>query len=128
MTHNMRGGQAAGTSPDGKDASQLMDDARTKAAEVGQQAQEKLEQGKDTAASGMESAADKIRERTQYSDGVQAKAGTKVAEGMEKTAGYLKEHDTNEMVDDLEKYVREHPVQALAGAVVGGFLVGRILR
>jgi ElaB/YqjD/DUF883 family membrane-anchored ribosome-binding protein len=119
MTHSMRGGQSAGTSPDGKDGG---------ASEVGQQAQEKLDQGKDSAASGMESAADKIRERTQYSDGVQAKAGTKVAEGMEKTAGYLKEHDTNEMVDDLEKYVREHPVQALAGAVVGGFLVGRILR
>jgi ElaB/YqjD/DUF883 family membrane-anchored ribosome-binding protein len=87
-----------------------------------------VDEGKDKAAGSMESAAEKIREQAENTNGVQAKAGVKVAEGMEKTAGYLKEHDTTEMIDDLEHYVREHPVQALAGAVVGGFLVGRILR
>jgi ElaB/YqjD/DUF883 family membrane-anchored ribosome-binding protein len=47
---------------------------------------------------------------------------------MESAAGYLKEHSTTEMWEDLEHYAKEHPGQALAGAVVTGFLLGRILR
>ena len=45
------------------------------------------------------------------------KAGTTVADGMEKTAQYLREHDTQQMVNDVEQFVREHPTQAVVGAV-----------
>jgi ElaB/YqjD/DUF883 family membrane-anchored ribosome-binding protein len=47
---------------------------------------------------------------------------------MEKTATYVREHSTNEMLNDVETYVKEHPAQSVAGAVVAGFLLGRILR
>ena len=51
-----------------------------------------------------------------------------VADGMERGAGYLRSHDTNQMWTDVEEYVREHPVMGIAGSVAAGFLVGRMLR
>ena len=105
-------------------ASKLQDQAQ----EYGEKAQEQLDAGKDQAASGMKKAADVLRDKTGQSSGMTAQAGTKVADTMESAAGYLREHDTAQMWDDLEAYVREHPAQALAGAAFAGFLFGRILR
>jgi ElaB/YqjD/DUF883 family membrane-anchored ribosome-binding protein len=101
--------------------------AQDKASEMGQKAQEKVDQGMDSAAGGMESAASKLREQAENMDGMPAQAGTKVADTMERTAGYLRERDSAEIMDDIEQYVREHPMQAVAGAIAGGFLIGRIL-
>ena len=105
-----------------------VDKMKDKAPEVMQKAQDKADAGIDTAAGGMESAADKIRERTQGKEGMPAEAGAKVADTMERTAGYLREHDSSEILDDVERFVREHPVQAVAGALVGGFVISRILK
>lgn len=109
-------------------ATDLGGKAQEKAVELGDKAQEKADEGMNKAAGGMESAADKLRERAEHSDGVTAQAGTKAADAMEKTAGYLREKDTTAVLDDVETYVREHPMQALAGAIVGGFVIGRVLR
>ncbi len=102
--------------------------AQDKATELGDKAQQTADEGMNKAAEGMESAADKLRERAEHSDGMTAEAGTKVADTMEKTAGYLRENDTTAILDDVETYVREHPMQALAGAIIGGFVIGRVLR
>jgi ElaB/YqjD/DUF883 family membrane-anchored ribosome-binding protein len=112
----------------GNRARDTANQAKDKASELGQKAQQQADMGKDKAAGGMESAADKIREQASKSDGMTAQTGTKVADSMEKTAGYLREHDTTEMLDDVEQYVKDHPMQAVAGAVIGGFVIGRILR
>jgi ElaB/YqjD/DUF883 family membrane-anchored ribosome-binding protein len=108
--------------------SDTADRAQDKASEIGGKAQRQAEVGVDKAAEGMHSAADKIRERASNQGGMAADAGMKVADSMDKTAGYLREHDTAEILDDVEKYVRDHPMQAVAGAVIGGFVIGRILR
>jgi ElaB/YqjD/DUF883 family membrane-anchored ribosome-binding protein len=108
-------------------ASEVGQQAKDKASEVGQKAQEKVDEGMNTAAGGMESTAQKIREKTEGSGAV-GEAGAKVADTMERTAGYLRENDTSQLMDDLENYVREHPMQAIAGAVIGGFVISRILR
>lgn len=107
---------------------EIKNTAQEKASEYGQKAQEQADAGIEKAASGVQKAADRLREQAATSDGVTAQVGEKAAETMEKTAGYLRERDTAEILDDLEQYVREHPMQAVAGAVVGGFLIGRILR
>lgn len=109
-------------------AREMSSQAQQKAAEYGERTRQQVESGKEQAAEGMEQTAGKLRERTQGQDGMQAKVGERAAEGMEKTASYLREHDTNEMVDDVERYVKEHPGQAVLGAVVAGFVIGRILR
>ena len=102
--------------------------AKDKAGEYGDMAHERLEQGRTQAASGGQTAARTIRERTSGSSGVAAEAGTRVAEGMESAATYLRQHDTNEMMEDFEVYAKKHPTQTLVGAVVAGFLLGRLLR
>jgi ElaB/YqjD/DUF883 family membrane-anchored ribosome-binding protein len=116
----------------GERARHATEEARHKAEEMGQQARERAqhtaEQGKDATASGLDTAAEQIRERVGQGDGTAAQAGTKVADNLERTAGYLREHETGEMWQDLERYVRDHPVQAAAGALVAGFFVGRMLR
>ena len=102
--------------------------AQAKAAEVGHKAQEKADSALDTAAGSMSHAAETLREMSEGSGGVQEQAGVKLAEGMEKTAGYLREHDTGQLWDDLEQFVREHPTQAVTGAVAVGFILGRAMR
>jgi ElaB/YqjD/DUF883 family membrane-anchored ribosome-binding protein len=102
--------------------------AREKAQEYGEQAQQRAEQGKEQAAGGMERAAETLRSRTGDSSGVTAEAGTKAADAMEGAASYLRSHDTTEIWSDVESFAKTHPTQALAGAIVAGFVLGRILR
>jgi ElaB/YqjD/DUF883 family membrane-anchored ribosome-binding protein len=118
-----------------RDAGDIQESARDmgergkqRAQEIGEKAKERAEAGRERAAGGLESAAGQMRERAEAGEGMTAQVGTKVADQMERTAGYLREHDTSQIFDDVEEYVREHPMQALAGAVVGGFLIGRMLR
>ena len=47
---------------------------------------------------------------------------------MDKTATYLKEHDSQELMHDFEDYVKAHPLQAAAGALVAGFVLAKIVR
>jgi ElaB/YqjD/DUF883 family membrane-anchored ribosome-binding protein len=108
-------------------ASEVGQKAQEKASEVADRAQQKVDEGIHTAAGGVESTAQKIREKTEGS-GTLEDAGAKVADTMERTAGYLREKDSAQLMDDLEQYVREHPMQAIAGAVIGGFVISRILR
>jgi ElaB/YqjD/DUF883 family membrane-anchored ribosome-binding protein len=98
------------------------------ASEYAGKAQEQVEAGKERAATGMERAAEQVRERVSSQGGMAGKAGEKVAEGMERSATYLREHSTEDMRGDVERYVREHPMQAMAGALVAGFVLSRILR
>lgn len=101
---------------------------KEKAGELGHKAQEGADVGLDKAADGMQRAADQMRDRLATGDGVQAQVGTKVADTMERTAGYLREHDTTELWGDVETFVREHPMQAAVGALAAGFVLGRIVR
>jgi hypothetical protein len=109
-------------------AEDLAGKAKESAGQYAEKAQEQIDRGTDQAAGGLDKAADALRERTRDSDGMGAQAGTRVAEGMETAAGYLREHNSEDMLADLEHYVKAHPTTALAGAVVAGFFIGRILR
>jgi ElaB/YqjD/DUF883 family membrane-anchored ribosome-binding protein len=119
---------ASETSDTQERAQEMAGKARETASQYAEKAQEQLDHGTDQAAGGLEQAAEKLREQTQDGGGMPAQAGTKVAEGMESAAGYLREHNTEDMLADLEHYVKAHPTTALAGAVVAGFFIGRILR
>jgi ElaB/YqjD/DUF883 family membrane-anchored ribosome-binding protein len=91
-------------------------------------AKDQVDAGMDKAAVGLESTAERIKGMTGEGDGMPAQAGTKLAEGMESAATYLKEHSSDEIFKDLEVFVKEHPTQALVGAVFAGFLFGRMMR
>jgi ElaB/YqjD/DUF883 family membrane-anchored ribosome-binding protein len=120
---------------DGQNSQQMQDRAqemagktREAASEYGQKAKEQADKGREQAAGGMERAAEQLRERSGSTQGIPAQAGVKVADGMETAATYLREHKTDDMINDLEHYVKEHPTQALAGAIFTGFVIGRVLR
>ena len=109
-------------------AKEAKDKAGEKVSEYSDRAIEQAEAGREKAATRMEQAAGTLREKVSAQSGLSAEAGTKVADTMEKTAGYLHDHSTTEMWDDVESYVREHPAKALMGAVVAGFLIAKVLR
>jgi len=107
-------------------ASGAREQAEQGAMQARERASQAAEQGEERAAEGMEQAASMIRDRA---DGTPAAgAAMKAADGMERSADYLRKHDTNEMWQDVEHYVREHPVAGIAGSVAAGFLVGRLLK
>jgi len=116
-------GKAVGDKID--DMSEKLGDSATKISDKGK---EGLETGKEKLGGGMESAADMIRERTGDTSGLPQEAGTKLADTMDKTATYLHEHSSEEIWSDVESYVREHPTQALVGAVLAGWVMARVLR
>jgi ElaB/YqjD/DUF883 family membrane-anchored ribosome-binding protein len=104
-------------------ASEMGREARERMSEYGQEAQHRAEEGRERTAESLGRAATEVRGRAGNMPG-----GQQVAEGMERTAEYLREHDTTEIMNDVERYVRQHPMQAIAGAVVAGFVIARILR
>jgi ElaB/YqjD/DUF883 family membrane-anchored ribosome-binding protein len=119
-----RSGESTFT-PGRDDADEMMQESASQAAD---KAREQAHQARERAASAVDRAAAEIRERAQRQDGKTAEIGVKVADRLESTSDYLEQHDANEMLDDIEKYVRNHPMQAVGAAAVGGFVLARILR
>ena len=113
-------------------AEEMAGKAQDKAAELGSTAKDKAmegaEAGRERAATGLQSAASSLRERGESSEGLQAELSTKAADSLDKASTYLSEHDTGEMWEELERLIKEHPMQAAAGALAAGFFLGRILR
>jgi len=84
--------------------------------------------GRERAAGIVVNAAEKLRERTARQGGLPGQVGPRVAGTIERSAEYVREHESAELFDDARQYVRGHPIQALGGAVFTGFLIGRILK
>jgi ElaB/YqjD/DUF883 family membrane-anchored ribosome-binding protein len=108
-------------------AENMTERARETAENMGDRARDMEERGREEASSKLESVADQLRERA-AGDGTKGEMAEKAAMTMERTAGYLREHSTGDMTSDLETYVRDHPMQGVAAAVVAGFVIGRVLR
>lgn len=124
MTNREQGG---GENSMSERAGNVATAAQDKASEMGSKAQDTADEGLGRASEGLQRAADQMRQRS-ASEGIQGEVATKAADTMEKTAGYLREHDTDEVWSDIETFVKEHPVQAAVGGLVAGFVIGRILR
>ena len=107
-------------------------DVKEAASEAKSAAQERVVAGADAgvgkAADGFGAAAEKMRDRADQDDGLRSTLETKAADAMEKTAGYLKDRDSNELVKDLEEFVKAHPIQAALGALAAGYFLGKIAR
>jgi ElaB/YqjD/DUF883 family membrane-anchored ribosome-binding protein len=106
-----------------------METGKAKAGDMAHNLQERTEQGRERAADGLANAASQLRSNfAGDGEGVKGQVGVKVADSLERTAGYLREHETDQIWSDVETFVTEHPVQAAAGALVAGFVLGRVLR
>jgi len=112
----------------GEQAEEVGRATQEKASEVGDRAQEEADARREQAAEGIQSAAEKVRERAEGQGGPAGKLGMQVAEGMDSTAGYLESRSTSEIWADVENYARRHPGPAVAGAVLAGLIIGKLLR
>jgi ElaB/YqjD/DUF883 family membrane-anchored ribosome-binding protein len=110
----------------------LVQGAKERVAEGTTAVQERVtsgaDKGMDKAAEGLGTAAEKMRSRAAEESGVRSTVQEKAADAMDKTAVYLKEHDSQELMHELEEYVKTHPLQAAAGALVAGFVLAKIVR
>ena len=109
-------------------ASELKDKAGEKASEYGAKLQETADAGIDRAADGLEKAAGQLRTRAEDGGGVQEKVGVRVADGLDKTSQYLRDHEAQEIWTDVEQFVKEHPMQAAVGAAVAGYVVAKMMK
>jgi|SRR5215510_1431623 len=87
-------------------------------------------QPRENAAAGLERAASTLHERAESIPGGPraVNAAHRLADGMETTAAYLRNHDLSDMRDDLINVCRKHPAQALLSAAAFGFLLGSAIR
>lgn len=109
-------------------ASTMTTQVQDKASEYSGKLQDQADAGIDKAAQGLEQAAEQMRSRMEDKGGVQAQVGTKVADSLEKTAGYLRDHEADQIWQDVEQFVKDHPLQAAATAAFAGFVVARIMK
>jgi ElaB/YqjD/DUF883 family membrane-anchored ribosome-binding protein len=119
----------------GDQASQVVDvakdkgeQAKSKAGEIGHAAQDKADVGMDRAASGLGQAADKLREQGQQRGGSMSSAATMTADRLDTASQYLRDKDTDQLMNDLEALVRRKPVETLLAAAGVGFVLSKLIR
>ena len=97
-----------------------------KAKDYGKTAVQKVDQNRDKAASLLTTGAQKVRQwggNTQYGQKVET-----AAQGLEKAANYVRERDLNAMGGDVGNWVRQSPTQAVLVALGAGFLLGYTMK
>lgn len=102
--------------------------AKAKADEWTGKAHDKADQGMDAAASGLGSAADTLRQQGEQHGGMAASAASKTADALDSASQYLREKDTDQLLTDLESFVRQKPVESVLIAAGAGFLLAKLVR
>lgn len=108
--------------------------AKEKVDETMHRAEDRANRVKDRAAEGLETAAhrlDDVANRQGGQGGAMGRAGDmahRAADTMESTARYLRDNDVRALQSDLERMVKESPLQTLLVAVAAGWVLGKILR
>ena len=111
----------------GEKISDTATQVKDKVANLGRTAADKIDENRDAAATGLEKAASALHEKADSLPG-----GEKVtslahatAEKLSSTADYVREHDVNKMMADVETLVKNNPGPSLLVAAALGFLVAR---
>ena len=127
-TDNTMGYQSSGPAPAiGERLADTANQMKDKASELGRSAAAKLDSKRSGAAGGLEGAAEKLHGNADSLPGGTKVSGAAhaVANKLNSTADYIREHDVNSMVSDFYEVVKRNPGAALLGAVGIGFLVAR---
>jgi len=111
----------------GDKVSDMASQVKEKVSDLGQTAAQKIDQNRDKAASGMENAASTLHTNADRLPGGEKVTGMvhDAADRLNSTAEYVREHNMNAMVSDVERLVKNNPGPALITAAFVGFLVGR---
>jgi ElaB/YqjD/DUF883 family membrane-anchored ribosome-binding protein len=109
-------------------AEELTSKTQEKAGELGGKAHDKADQGMDAAASGLGQAADMLRQQGEQRGGAAGNAASKTADTLESASHYLRDKDTDQLMSDLESFVRQKPVESVLIAAGIGFVLSKIVR
>ena len=109
-----------------KDPSEIVDDARAKAAEVGDAAASKVDSAMTATGEQMSTLAQTVREKAP--EGKAGEVASKAADVLDRGGEYLQTADLQMVRGDLERVIREHPIEALLVGVGVGYLVARATR
>jgi ElaB/YqjD/DUF883 family membrane-anchored ribosome-binding protein len=123
-------GQSGGQESHGiaRTAGEAVDTVKEQLAGATGRATELAGKGVDTAASGLNKAADKLRDMNAADNapGMAGTAAAKAADTLDSASRYLQRADAGTWADDLQSIVREHPTQSLLVAAGAGFLLSRL--
>jgi ElaB/YqjD/DUF883 family membrane-anchored ribosome-binding protein len=100
---------------------------RQRASEMGRRAADSVDDKRGAIASGIESAASTLREKTGSSSAKVARAASSTAGALETAADYVRERDVRGMIADAGRGVKRHPGATLLTAAAVGFLLARTL-
>jgi hypothetical protein len=109
-----------------KDAGQIVDDARAKAAEIGDTAADKVDSAMTATGEQMSTLAQTVRENAP--EGKAGEVAAKAADALDRGGEYLQTADLQMVRSDLERIIREHPIESLLVGVGVGYLVARATR
>lgn len=101
--------------------------AKGKVSEMGQKAAERIDEKRDAAAGGLDSAAAALHEKADRLPGGEkvASAAHSAADAVGTAANYVRENDVASMLADVRQLVKNNPGPALPGAAALGFLIAR---
>jgi len=113
-------------------AGQAQEKAQAAAGQAQAKLREQLDQRSSQAAHQINEQASDLRSvsqtlREQGKDGP-AKAADRLAEDAEKVGGYLRDRDSDALLQDAEDFGRRQPAAVAAGGLVLGFLASRFLK
>jgi hypothetical protein len=107
-------------------AQQATEKAKEIASNAGRKVEEQADAMREQGAGTLSSTAERVRSIS-GEDGTVGAAGAKVADTMEKTASYLQDNNVEQLMTDIEAYVKEHPVQAVFLAFAAGYVASKVL-
>lgn len=112
----------------GDSVSDMASQVKDKAADLGRTATQVVDDNRGAAATGLDKAASSLRDNAQSLPGGEkvSSLAHSAAETLSSTAGYVRTHDANRMMADVEALVKNNPGPSLLAAAAVGFLVGRV--
>jgi len=106
----------------------MVETAKQKADQVVGQVSATADAGIDRAASGLDRAAEMLRERAGGQGGSMESVATVAAEKLDAAAHFLQNKDSETLIADLEALVRRRPTESLLVALGIGFLLSKAMR
>ena len=114
----------------GDQVSETASQVKDKISDAGRAAVDKIDSNRETAARGLDTAADVLHDKAGSLPGGETMANLahSTADKLSSTAEYVRDHDVKKMMADLEQMVKNNPGPSLLAAAVIGFLAGRAFR
>jgi ElaB/YqjD/DUF883 family membrane-anchored ribosome-binding protein len=111
-------------SPTRERISNFSENIKDKISDMSQRVNDAIDEQRNAAASKLDDTASTLHDAA----GKMTRMAHRAADTLEQTSQYIREHDSSAMMEDVVHFVKRYPTQAIVGAAVAGFLVGRLFR